>query len=154
MIGPQKDSWEFEIFDFVPQFRDSNDQLRIRIFDLPGELVDRVEGVGSGGDGADSDDAEEAQRELDRIRGEDEDDVVLGDAESKKGAGDSGDGGFEVGERKGFGGIGVDEGRFVRIRGRVSEEECDHGEVGVFGEHKRRPKRPEDAISAVPRFFH
>lgn len=98
MTRPQNDSREIEIFHFVPQLRDGYDQLGTGIFDLFGELMDRVDGVGGGGDGADGHDTKEAERELDGIRCEDEDDVVLADAKAEQTMGDFHDRRLELGE--------------------------------------------------------
>ena len=75
---------------------------------------------------------------MDGVGGEDEDDVVFGEAVAEEGVGELGDGGFEVVEGEGFGGVGVYKGVFGR-RGRSGlEEEGGEGDVGVFGKGEGR----------------
>lgn len=40
------------------------------------------------------------------------------------------------------------------IRRRVSEEERDQGEIGIFGKDERWSERPENAVTSIPRFLH
>lgn len=77
---------------------DGDDELGVGVFDLLGELCGGVERVRGGENGADGGDGEETEREVVGVGGEDQDDVVLADAEAEEAVGESGDGGFELGE--------------------------------------------------------
>lgn len=119
-----------------------------------GEFGDCVERVRSGRDRAYGNYAEEANREVDGIGGEDENDVVFLDTQMEKTMGNLGNGGFELREGEDFAGIGVDECGFVWVRRRVSEEKGDRREIGVFGKDERRSQRPENTVTSIPRFLH
>lgn len=104
----EKDDRQVEILDLGQQFLDGDDNLRRGILELLGKLPDGVLRVDGGGDGADGEDPEEANRVLDRVRGVNENNIVLPHAELEQAMSESRDHRFEVGESEGFSGVGVD----------------------------------------------
>lgn len=104
----EEDDRKFEILDLRQQFLDGDDNLRRGILQLLGELPDGVLRVDGGGDGADSEDSEEANRVLDRVRGVNENNIILPHAELQQAMGESRDHRFELGEDEGFAGVRVD----------------------------------------------
>lgn len=97
-----------EIFNLGQQFFDGDHNTRRGVLHLLRQLRGGVSRVDGGGDGADSKNPEETDWELDRIGGENEDDVVLLDAEKEQAMGELGNYGFELGESEGLAGVRVD----------------------------------------------
>lgn len=102
MFGTEHHRRETKALDFLPQVGNCYDQFRIGVLDLFGELRDGVERVCGGDDCASGENAEEANREVDGIGGEDENDVVFLDAQMEESMGDLDDGGFELREGESF----------------------------------------------------
>lgn len=92
-----------------------------------------VEWVDGGGDCAKGEDGEEGDGEAEGVGGEEEDNVVLFDAEAAEAGGGGGDEGLEVREGEAGVAVGIGEGEAGREGGSVAEEEVDGGEMGVGG---------------------
>lgn len=92
---------------------------------MAGDFGDGVDGVGGGDDGADGGGGEEADGVVDGVGSEEEDGVGFGESEAEETGGELCYYRFELREGERFGGIGIDESRFVGGRGDAVEEEGD-----------------------------
>jgi len=87
-LGVEEHRGEVEVLELVPEFGDSDDKFGIGVFGLFGDLSGGVGGVDGSDDGADGGDSEETDDVADIVGGEEEDDVVFGNAEAEEAVGD------------------------------------------------------------------
>nr|GLL31116.1 hypothetical protein CR513_17414 [Ipomoea trifida] len=123
----QNQNRQVEAFDFAEQLGNGDDELWATIVDLFGKLWNCIHWIHGRGNGSGGDGAEETEREVDGVWGEDKNDVVFPNTQLMLQAmSDFGDLGFQLCKSQGLAGIGVMDGRLVRVLRDVPEEERDH----------------------------
>lgn len=96
--------------------RDSEGQHRLRIRDLFRNFAGSIEGIGGGDDGTEGHNGEADDGEVDRVRGEQEDNMAFTDAKvSRKRAGNGINGTPDIGESQLAAGGGVNEGNLAVV---------------------------------------